>query len=231
MVLPDYYWRFIKGFSKIESPISSLKKKGVKFEWTSKCEEIFQQLKGILTSLTILNIANPNEYFVACIDACKEGLGGFLIQRDHLVWYESRKLKEHESNYATRDLELVEIVHALKMWRHYLMGNKFELRTDHCGLKHLFGQPTLNTRKTRWMEFMSEYDLEITHIKGKENQVVDALNKRAHEVHIAAIIMYMTYMKDKIVAVVNLDQHYVKIKEALQQGNFQRKFTYYELKE
>jgi hypothetical protein len=98
-------------------------------------------------------------------------------------------------------------------------------------LKHLFGQPTLNARQTRWLEFLSEYDFEIKHIKGKENQVVDALNMRAHEVHIATISMYMTDLKDKIIATTNSDQHYVKIKEALQQGNFQHKFNYYELKE
>jgi hypothetical protein len=61
--------------------------------------------------------------------------------------------------------------------------------------------------------------------------VVDALNRRAHEVHIAAINMYRTYLKDKIIATTNSDQHYVKIKETLQQGNFQQKFNYYELKE
>jgi hypothetical protein len=184
MGLFSYYRRFIKGFSKIASPITSLQNKGVKFEWTSKCEESFQQLKGILTSAPILKIADPNEYFFVCTDACKEGLGGVLSQRDHVVCYESRKLKEHERNYATHDLELAVIVHALKMWRNYLMGNKFELRTNHYGLKHLFGQPTLNARQTRWLEFLSEYDFEIKHIKGKENQVVDALSRRAHEVHI-----------------------------------------------
>jgi hypothetical protein len=71
MGLVDYYRRFIKGFSKIASPITSLQKKGAKFEWTSKCEESFQQLKGILTSAPILNIANPNKDFVVCTDACK----------------------------------------------------------------------------------------------------------------------------------------------------------------
>ena len=60
------------------------------------------------------------------------------------------------------------------------MGRKFELRTNHCGLKHLFGKPTLNARQTRWLRFMTECDLEIKHIKGKENQVVDALSRRSH---------------------------------------------------
>jgi hypothetical protein len=153
--LAGYYRRFIKGFSKIASPITSLQKKGVKFKWTSECEEIFQQLKDILSSALILNIAYPDEDFVVCIDACMEGFSGVLTQKDHVVCYESRKLKEHERNYATHDLELAIIIHALKMWRHYLTGRKFEVRTYHCSLKHFFGQPTLNARQTRWLEFLS----------------------------------------------------------------------------
>jgi hypothetical protein len=108
-------------------------------------------LKEILTSAPILKIVDPNENFDVCIDACKEGLCGVLSQRDHVVCYESRKLKEDERNYATHDLELATIVHALKMWRHYLMGKKFELIIDHHGLKHLFGQPKINVRQTRWI--------------------------------------------------------------------------------
>jgi hypothetical protein len=99
-----------------------------------------------------------------------------------------------------------------KMWRHYLMGRKFELRKDHCGLKHLFGQPTLNVIQTRWLEFINEYGFEIKHIKGKKNQVVDALNIRVHEMHIAIIIMYRTDLKDKKKYVENSYQCYLKIK-------------------
>ena len=76
-------------------------------------------------------------------------------------------MKEHEKNYATHDLEFAAIVHVLKMWRNYLMGRKIELRTDHCGLKYLFDQRTLNARKARWLEFLCEFDFEIKHIKGK----------------------------------------------------------------
>jgi hypothetical protein len=155
-----------------------------------------------------------------CTDPCKEGLSGVLSQKYHLLCYESIKLKEHERNYATHDLELATIVRALKRWRQYLMGRKFELRKYHCGLKHLFGQPTLNSKQTRWLEFLSEYDFEINHVKGKENQVDNALNRRAHEVHIAAISMYKTDMKDKIIAAANSNQQYLKIKETLEQGNF-----------
>jgi hypothetical protein len=106
MGLAGYYHRFIKGFSKIGHPITSLQRKGVKFVWSEKCEEIFQQLKHLLTSALILKITDPNKDFVVCTDACKEGLGGVLMQDGHVVSYESRKLKEHERNYVTHDLEL-----------------------------------------------------------------------------------------------------------------------------
>jgi hypothetical protein len=114
-----YYRRFIEGFSWISHPITSLQKKVVKFGWTSEYEEIC--LNNLLTSEPILKISNPNEYFIMCIDSCKEGLGGVLIQNGHVIFYESGKLKEHERNSSTYALELVAIVHVLNMWRHYLM--------------------------------------------------------------------------------------------------------------
>jgi hypothetical protein len=77
-----YYRRFRVGFSKIAHPITSLQKKGTKFEWTLKCENNFNMLKELLTSAPVLNIVDPNESFVVCIDACKEGLGGFLMKMD-----------------------------------------------------------------------------------------------------------------------------------------------------
>ena len=73
---PGYYQRFIEGFSRISNPITSLQKKGNKFEWNKKCEESFKKLKDFLTIVPILRIVDPNKDFVACIDACNNGLGG-----------------------------------------------------------------------------------------------------------------------------------------------------------
>jgi hypothetical protein len=142
-------------------------------------------LKRLLRSAPILKIIDPNEDFIVCTDACKEELGGVLSQNGYVICYESRKLKEYERNYATHDLELAAIVHALRKWRHYLMGKRFELRTYHNGLKYLFDQPTLNARQSKWLEFLREHDFEINHIKGKANKVVDALSRRVHEMHVS----------------------------------------------
>jgi hypothetical protein len=104
--LVGYYRRFIVEFSKIAHPITSLQKKGVKFEWSSKCEDNFQCLKDLLTSASILKVADPDEDFVVCTDACKEGIDGVLMKNGHVICYESRKLKEHEINYSTHDKRL-----------------------------------------------------------------------------------------------------------------------------
>jgi hypothetical protein len=71
MGLAPYYRIFIEGFSNIAHPITSLQNKGVKFQWTLDCEKSFQHLKQLLTSAPILRIANPNEDFIVCTDACK----------------------------------------------------------------------------------------------------------------------------------------------------------------
>ena len=135
---------------------------------------------------------------MVCIDACKEGLGGLLTLNGHFIGYESRNLKEHERNYATHDLELFAIVQALRMWRHYLMGKKFELRVDLIGVKYLFEQQTLNARQTRRLEFLSEYDLDIKHMKGKENKFSDALSRRVHLMHATTVSMHQSDLKRRI---------------------------------
>jgi len=87
-------------------------------------------------------------------------------------------LKKYEELYVTHDLELAAIMLALKIWRHYLVGWNFELKTDHQILKHLFTQRDLNARQRKCSEFMSEYDFCISYIKGKENVIAYALSRR-----------------------------------------------------
>jgi len=82
-------------------------------------------------------------------DACGTGLGAVLMQGGKVVAYASRQLKPHEKRYPTHNLELAAIVFALKMWRHYLLGERFELFTDHKSLKYLFSQKDLNLRQQR----------------------------------------------------------------------------------
>jgi hypothetical protein len=219
--LSGYYRRFIAGFSRIAHPITSLQRKGKKFQWKEECEMSFQQLKQFLTSAPIQKIADLNEDFLVYTNACKEGLGGVLNHNGFVIGFESRKLKENERLYATHDLELEATVHILKKWKHYLMEKRFELRTNHNGLKYSFDHPTLNVRLSRWLEFLYEYDFDIKHIKGKEKKVVDALNRRVHELHATTIIMYQNGVKGRILEAAKAYLQYMEMVTKLQQGKMQ----------
>ena len=97
------------------------------------------------------------------------------------------------------------------------MGRKFELRTNHYGLKYLFEQSTLNTRQARWLKFLCEFDFEIKQIKGKENKVDDALTRKVHSIHVETISNFQSYLRQHIVNYIDKDELDVEIKDKLQQ--------------
>jgi hypothetical protein len=102
------------------------------------------------------------------------------MQEGHVIAYASRQLMKHELNYPTYDLELAIVVHALKIWRRYVMGTKCQIYTDHKSLKYIFTQKDLNLRQGRWLGLIKDYDLEIHNHPGKENLVADALSRKGH---------------------------------------------------
>ena len=146
MGLAGYYRRFVEGFSKIAKPITTLQRKGVKYEWTEECDRAFIELKRLLTSAPILRVPDMEKDFTVCTDASKQGLWSMLMQ-DGVIAYASRKMKKHEDLYTTHDLELGFFMLALKLWRHYLVWKNFELKMDHQSLKHLFSQRDLNSSR------------------------------------------------------------------------------------
>ena len=99
--------------------------------------------------------------FVVYCDASKLGLGCVLMQEGKVISYSSRQLRKHEQNYPTHDLELAAVVHTLKAWRHFLMGNRCDIYTDHKSLKYIFTQRELNMRQRRWIELLNDYECEI----------------------------------------------------------------------
>ena len=118
--------------------MTNLLKKTKEFEWTPECEQSFQELKQKLTTTPVLALPDISKDFVVYCDASRQGLGCVLMQDGRVIAYASRQLKEHEKRYPTHDLELAVVVHALKIWRHYLIGNKCDIYTDHKELEILF---------------------------------------------------------------------------------------------
>jgi hypothetical protein len=178
--LAGYYRRFVEGFSCIATPLTRLTRKNAKFEWTNECERSFQELKERLVSAPVLTIPSSSSGFVIYSDASHKGLGCVLMQHGKVVAYASRQLKSYEQNYPTHDLELAAVVFALKIWRHYLYGERCEIYTDHKSLKYISTQKELNMRQRRWLELIKDYDCSINYHPGKANVVADALSRKSY---------------------------------------------------
>jgi hypothetical protein len=102
------------------------------------------------------------------------------MQDGQVVSYASRQLRKHEENYPTHDLELAAVMHALKIWRHYLIDHRCEIYSDHESLKYIFTQNDLNLRQHRWLELIKDYDLGINYHPGKADVVADALSRKKY---------------------------------------------------
>ncbi|KAA3470316.1 Integrase, catalytic core [Gossypium australe] len=177
--LVGYYRWFVKGFSMIATSLTKLLQKDVKFEWSEKCHQSFEQLKVLLTEAPVLVQAESGKKFIVYSDASLNGLGCVLMQEGKVIAYSSRQLKLHEKNYQTHDLELAAIVFALKIWRHYLFGEKCHIFTDHKSLKYMITQKELNLQQRRWLELLKDYELVIDYHPGKANVVADALSRKS----------------------------------------------------
>ncbi|KAL4378848.1 hypothetical protein GQ457_02G028530 [Hibiscus cannabinus] len=133
--------------------------------------QAFEKLKEALINAPVLTQPVSGKEFIVYSDASYVGLGCVLMQEGRVVAYASRQLKVHEKNYPTHDIELAAVVFALKIWRHYLYGEKCIVYTDHKSLKYLMTQKELNLRQRRWLELLKDYDLSIEYHPVAELQV------------------------------------------------------------
>jgi hypothetical protein len=219
--LAGLYWQFIPDFSRITKPMTKFLKKEVKFDWSQKCEDAFHTLRRHLTTAPVLAQPDNTKSFDVYCDASGTGLGCVLMQDNRVIAYASRALRSHEQNYPTDDLELAAVVHALKIWRHYLMGAHYNIYTDHKSLKYIFTQADLNMRHKRWLELIKDYDLEVHYHPGKANVVADALSRKAQcncltmDSKVAALCHELRKLNMEVVSPGTLD--YILVEPTLQE--------------
>ena len=134
-----YYRRFIRNFSMLAAPLFALTKKGRAFLWDEGCQEAFELLKQVLTSAPILALPRDEGTYILDCDACDDGIGAVLSQRiegeERVINYGSRLLSSAERNYCVTRKELLAVVYFTKLYRQYLLGKAFILRTDHAALQ------------------------------------------------------------------------------------------------
>ena len=183
--LASYYRRFIRNFAKVAAPISDLLQKDQELFWTTEAEQAVKSLKEAITTAPVLQIADPNKPFTITTDASGIAVGAVLEQEAedkcmHPVAFTSQKLRPEQRHYEVRDLELLAIVHALKTWRPYLLGQKVRVLTDHIPLESIQRRemdPSLKPRTLRAIEYLQAFDLDIHRVPGSKNVVADALSR------------------------------------------------------
>ncbi|KAL0295731.1 UNVERIFIED_CONTAM: hypothetical protein Scaly_3090700 [Sesamum calycinum] len=127
----------------------------------------------------VLALPDMSKPFTVETDASDFALGGLLLQDGHPVAFESRKLKDIEWRYSVHEKELLAVVHCLRLWRHYLLGSPFVVKTDNTAVSHFMSQPNLTSRQACWQEFLSEFHFVFEYRAGYSIHVADALSRRA----------------------------------------------------
>ena len=180
--LCNYYRRFIKNFSKIAAPLHKLTHKNSAFVWTQEASNSFETLKKLLCSTPILGYPNPEGQYILDTDASDVGIGGVLSQmqdgQERVLSYASKKLDVHQTRYSTTRKELLAVITFITQFRHYLLGRKFLLRTDHGSLRWLFSFKDPQGQIARWLEVLAQYDVEIQHREGRRHLNADALSRK-----------------------------------------------------
>lgn len=177
------FWRkFVKGFSQIAAPLHELLNKP-EYHWTSECEQAFNTLKQLLcTSVTLALPHRQGRFSVTC-DASDLAVGFYLEQTDsdgnkRPIAFGGRKLSQAERNYSTTEKECLAVIQALKSYRPYLLGQEFDLYTDHESLKWLLTRSQEHSgRLWRWVDKFREFQCKVHHIPGTKNIVADALSR------------------------------------------------------
>lgn len=182
-----YCSRFLKNYGKLVAPLQELlagKHKNAPITFTAAQASAFAQLKQAMCETPVLALADFSKTFGIRMDASDYAIGGVLFQLDengeeHPVAYTGRRMGRAELNYPVREKELLAIMHALRVWRHYLIDQPFTVETDHQSLESIFTQRTCSQRLARWLNELSEYRPNFHWIAGDTNCTADGISRRS----------------------------------------------------
>lgn len=177
-----YFKRFTNHYSHTVDPLLGLLKKNVKWGWSSDLQIVFDNVKRLFLDVIMLHHPIPGVQLQVQTDSSDVGIGAQLFQIDNngdhrVISFSSRSLNTQERRYFTTEKEGLAVIYALQKFRTFLIGEKFTIWTDHKSLSFIKKCRLLNSRMTRWILIIQEYDFDIEYCPAKDNVVADALSR------------------------------------------------------
>ena len=239
--MTNYYRKFIRNYADIATPLSKLTGGKIKeqksrrnIQWNKEAEEAFEKLKAYLSEKITLKFPDFAKPFYLTTDASNIAIGGVLQQKDEAgnlrpLTYFSRQLNSAETRYSTIEREALAIVYGLKINRNLCLGYPIVINTDHKPLIWLFSTSNPNSRITRWQMLVSEFDIDVKYVPGKENIVADCLSRlknqedRLVEETVLAInpeeeSEFLEWNLEELIRHQDMDDYYGLIKYMIKQG-------------
>jgi hypothetical protein len=177
--MSNYFRRYIKQYALVAEPLTRLLKKECDYVWGEQQDTAFQNLKTALTTAPVLKLPDwqsDSPFEITC-DASYQGLSGVLMQDGHPIAFESRKLNSAEKNYTATELEMLAVVHCVKIWRCYIEGKDVHVFTDHKPNITFTSNPLMTRRQARWADELMSYNIHWHYKPGLQNTVADALSR------------------------------------------------------
>ena len=220
--LANYYRRFVQGFASIAQPLYKLTRKNARgFNWTSQCQQAFDQLKKLLVNPPILAYPQFDLPFVVHTDASDHAIGGVLSQvqdgKERVIAYWSRQLNKAQRNYSTIEREALAVVGAIQEFYPYLYGFHFDLYTDHNPLVFLKTVKDYGGRISRWLLLLQQFQFTIRYKPGGSNGNADGLSRRPPP---AESDMLLTETDDEVAATEDKDPEIIALVQDPGLGSF-----------
>ena len=179
--LCSYYRRYVQDFAKIARPLHQLTEKRNDFFWNSEAQEAFEVLKARLIFAPIMAFPSMRETFFLYTDASQHAMGATFAQiqngSDRVICYASKSFSKAQSQYSTTKRELLAILNFTRQFKHYLLGRKFQIVTDHRALQWLHNFKNPDGLTARWLEKLSAFEKEIVHRSGKTIGHADSMSR------------------------------------------------------
>jgi hypothetical protein len=177
MGLTGYYHNFVKNYGNIVTPLTALLKKNY-FTWTPTVARDFQTFNMAMCTTPVLALLDFTKNFVLECDASGKGIGVVLMQEGRPLAFPNKQVSERNLVKSIYEKEMLSILHVVDLWCPYLLGKRFQIKTDHQSLKYILEQRISSPKQQKWVTKLFGYDYEIIYKKGKENVVTDALSRK-----------------------------------------------------